>query len=196
MTPNETFLLTMLVAAKSAGHIFPEYAACEAALETAKTIPGAPPNSNFGQDAAFLQGFNCFGNKQRAKPVYQTLSLPTFEIINGQRRDMMANWIKFPSIATAFSFRMQTLQQYRPIYAEALNSNTGEQFIRNVSAQWAQVDPPANPAAFVYQFVDGVFKFVKPRWSTGPARASTVLEIYEAHKDLLNAPPMPATETV
>src|ERR1700744_6487859 len=107
MTPNETFLLTMLAAAKAAGHIFPEYAACEVALETAEQPkPGDPPNSNFGKNKGFLLGNNCFGNMQRAKPVYQTLSLASFEIRNGQRVNVVENWIKFPSVAIAFAFRM------------------------------------------------------------------------------------------
>lgn len=193
MTPNETFLLNMRDAAKAANHPFPEYAACETALETASNQASLPPQSNFGRNGAYLQGNNCFGNMQRAKPVYQTLSLKDFQIINGKRIDKVENYIKFPDVQTAFAFRLQTLQQYPAIYRDALNSATGEDFIRNVSAQWKEVDGPEDQSEYIYAFMDGFFQFVKARWSTAPYRASTVIEIYNQHKAIFATPVMPTT---
>lgn len=182
MTPNETFLVQMRDNAATAGHLFPEIAACEAALETA-----------WGTSMGYSKGWNVFGNKQRAKPVYQTLSLSTWESRNGQRVNIIANFIRFPDVATAFKFRMETLQQYVGIYGEALKAKTGEQFVRSVSAQWEQVQDAPDPAAFTYQFSDGVFKFVKPRWATDEARAVKVMQIYHAHKSVFT-PPTPTHE--
>lgn len=193
MTPNETFLLKMRDAAVAAKHVWPEYAACEVALETAKNVPGAPAQSNYGQDQAYLQGNNCFGNMQRAKPVYQTLSLRDFQIINGKRIDKTENYIKFPDVATAFAFRMQTLTQYPGIYREALQSGSGEDFIRNVSAQWQEVDGPEDTGNYIYAFTDGFYKFVKARWSTAPYRASTVMEIYNERKAIFAPATPPVT---
>lgn len=194
MTPNEQFLLNMRDAAVAAQHCWPEYAACEAALETAKTTVGQPSQSNFGQNTAFLQGNNVFGTQQRAKPVYQTLSLQSWEMRLGQRVNMVENFIKFPDIATAFQFRMQILRQL-PMYYAALKATTGEQFVIQVSASWAPAksldDTPAPTIHPVYQFSDGFYRFVGPRWSTGTARAQTVLQIYAAHKDLFAAPTPP-----
>lgn len=199
MTPNEQFLLNMRDAAVAAGHIWPEYAACEAALETAKTTVGQPPQSNFGQNASFLQGNNVFGNQQRSKPVFQTLSLQSWEMKNGQRVNMTENFIKFPDLATAFKFRMQTLQSLQSIYYAALKATTGEQFVIQVSAAWTPAksldDTPAPTLHPVYQFSDGFYRFVAPRWSTGTARAKTVLQIYAAHKDLFSTPTPPPTVT-
>lgn len=179
MTANETFLIQMRDAAKEAGHLFPEYAACEAALETA-----------WGTSYGYSKGWNVFGNKQRAKPVYQTLNLSTWESRNGRKVNIIASFIRFPDVVTAFKFRMETLNQYQAIYRDAVRSKTGEQFVRNVSGQFDPSEGPADPKSFIYEFTDGIYKFVKPRWATDEARASKVLEIYEAHKAIFIPAPV------
>lgn len=169
MTTNEQFLVDMAGYASAANHCFPEYAACEAAVETA-----------WGTSSGFKEGANVFGNKQRAKPVYQTLSLTTWEVVNGQRVNQVANFIKFPDVVTAFKFRMDTLRQFMAIYAPAIKAQTGEQFVRNVSGAFIEVEPGAGK--YTYQFTDGWYQWTKPRWATDPNRANVVLEIYNAHK--------------
>jgi hypothetical protein len=175
MTPNQTFLLRMRDDAKAGGHCFPEYAACEAAVDTA-----------WGTTASFAQGTNPFGHKQRAKAVHQTLNVPAPRVVNGQKIDGTASFIKFPDLTAAFRYRMDTLKQFRAIYRDALQAETGEGFVRNVSGLFGQVKGigPADPANHVYEFSDGLFQFVKPRWSNDPGRASEVLAIYEANKGL------------
>lgn len=172
MNANETFLIQMRNAAASAGHLYPEYAACEAALAT-----------RWGKNTPFLIGWNCFNSKQRAKPEYQTTVLATTNVINGHKVQTVANFIKFPDLPTAFEFRMDTLKQWMAIYREALTAKTGEDFIRNVSGHWLETDKQDDGAQ---EFTDGWFKFVRPRWATDPLRAAKVLEIYESHKELLS----------
>ena len=52
-TPQDTFLRQASAAARAAGHIFPDYAACEAALE-----------STWGQSRLAREANNLFGQKQ------------------------------------------------------------------------------------------------------------------------------------
>lgn len=176
MTANETFLIQMCDAAKAANHLFPEYAACEGAIET-----------GWGSSESFKQGWNVFGNKQSAKPVYQTLSMPTWEVVNGRRVNIVANFIKFPDLATAFTYRMDTLKRLMGIYRDALNATTGENFVRNVSGQFAAADGPIDPTKYIYEFSDGIHQWLKPRWATDPLRASKVLQTYNAHKAIFDA---------
>ncbi len=68
---NQEFLQTTAAAARAAGHIFPEYAACEAALESA-----------WGQSSLAVKGNNLFGTKQHVHPIYGTLNIPTREFLH------------------------------------------------------------------------------------------------------------------
>ena len=56
-TLQDSFLRQAAAAAHTAGHIFPAYAACEAALE-----------STWGQSRLARQANNLFGQKQSAEP--------------------------------------------------------------------------------------------------------------------------------
>ncbi|HZU08351.1 MAG TPA: glucosaminidase domain-containing protein, partial [Pseudacidobacterium sp.] len=58
MTMQETFLQKAYQAAAAAGHIFPEYAACEAALE-----------SGWGLSHLATEANNLFGQKQAHPPL-------------------------------------------------------------------------------------------------------------------------------
>src|ERR1035438_5317570 len=83
MTPaNKDFLHRAMDAAQKAGHVFPEMAACEAALE-----------SGYGRSQLATQDRNLFGTKQHLHPIYGTQSLPTREDLGGAWKTVNSNWI-------------------------------------------------------------------------------------------------------
>lgn len=135
MTPSQAeFLQKAHAAASSADHIFPEIAACEAALE-----------SGWGQSKLAIVANNLFGQKQSHPPVpgTETLSLPTREYLHGDWVTVSAEWIKFPSWNECFRSRMALLRRLSrayPHYAKALESQTEEQFATEVSKSWS-TDP-------------------------------------------------------
>lgn len=129
---QKDFLLKALAHAQLAGHIWPEYAACEAALESA-----------WGNSTLYRMANNVFGEKQHAQPIYDTLDLPTEEYVNGQWASEMAHWVKFPTLKEAFVSRMDTLRRLassRPGYADALVAKNGEDYVLSVSRDWS-TDP-------------------------------------------------------
>ena len=133
-TPQDDFLAKAAAAARDAGHIFPEYAACEAALESA-----------WGHSLLATQGNNLFGQKQSHPPFEgsSTLTLPTREFLHGAWVTVQANWVNFPDWASCFKARMALLQRLSstyPDYKSALNATSGEQFITAVSHTWS-TDP-------------------------------------------------------
>ncbi len=71
---QEEFLTKAATAARAAGHLFPEYAACEAALE-----------SGWGMSHLAAEANNLFGQKQAHPPLAgtDTVSLPTREYLHG-----------------------------------------------------------------------------------------------------------------
>jgi flagellum-specific peptidoglycan hydrolase FlgJ len=144
------FLLQMKQAAMNIGASWPGYWAAEAALE-----------SGFGSSRLYREANNPFGRKQSVLTnVYDTLDLPTKEYSNGEWVTVMAHWIKYPDLDSAFRDRLALLNrlsgQY-PHYANALKAADGETFIREVSKTW----------------------------STDPERGQKVLDIYDAHREVL-----------
>lgn len=146
MTPHEEFFATCLNAARAAGHLYPEMAACEAALESA-----------WGSSQLARSANNLFGMKQHQHPIFGTLSLPTREFIGVDKERQMtvqdgkldgwiatsADWVKYPDFVSCFRDRMATLQRLAPKfphYAAALSAKTGEEFVREVSQTWS-TDP-------------------------------------------------------
>jgi flagellum-specific peptidoglycan hydrolase FlgJ len=131
MNPS-TFLAKATAAARAAQHIFPEYAACEAALE-----------SGWGSSTLALEANNLFGQKQPHPPRGQSLALPTREYLHGAWTTVSAQWMTFPSWDASFAERMQllrTLAEEYVHYREALSATAGEQFIAQVSRSWS-TDP-------------------------------------------------------
>jgi flagellum-specific peptidoglycan hydrolase FlgJ len=131
MTPSE-FLPKALAEAKAAGHIFPGFAAAEAALESA-----------WGRSKLAVEANNLFGQKQHTHPDHGTLILPTKEFLSGRWVTVSAEWEKFDSWRESFSARMDTLRKLAPKYphyANALAATTGEKFVEEVSKSWA-TDP-------------------------------------------------------
>jgi flagellum-specific peptidoglycan hydrolase FlgJ len=157
-TPQSEFLLKAAGAARAVGHLFPDYAACEAALE-----------SGWGLSRLATEANNLFGQKQAHPPLpgTQTLTLPTREFLHGAWVALQANWVKFPDWESCFRERMALLRSLAaawPNYAAALRATTGEQFITEVSRTW----------------------------STDPARAGKVLEVYDHHRGIFAAPQLEA----
>ncbi len=143
------FLKSMYQNAKNAWHIFPEAAACEAVVET-----------GWGKSKLYTLANNVFGRKQSLEPIFETVSLPTEEVLHGERVTLNAEFVKYPSVADSFADRMATLNRLKNIYAEyyaALNATTPEDFII----------------------------YVSKRWSTDPNRAQTCISILHAHRDVL-----------
>lgn len=165
VTEQGIFLLPVRNAAASAGHAWPDYAACEAALE-----------SNWGKSDTFGVN-NPFRTRQRVNPVHHTYSLKIALTPTGAEH--FSNYIWFPNLVEAFIYRWETLNQFRAIYRDALVAKTGEDFIRNVSAQWFEVDKQSEGAI---QIGDGWYEFIRPRWSIDPLHAAKVLEIYDSNK--------------
>jgi flagellum-specific peptidoglycan hydrolase FlgJ len=131
MNPS-IFLASATAAARAAAHIFPEYAACEAALE-----------SGWGGSALALEANNLFGQKQRHPPCGASLLLPTREFLHGGWTTVSAQWRMFPDWQASFAERMallRSLAEQWPHYREALSATTGEQFIERVSLSWS-TDP-------------------------------------------------------
>jgi flagellum-specific peptidoglycan hydrolase FlgJ len=83
---RRAFVNAAIEAAEEAGHPWPEYAACEAALE-----------SDFGQSQLARDDNNLFGCKQHVHPVYGTVYLPTREFLSGGWVTMEAAFIRYPN---------------------------------------------------------------------------------------------------
>jgi flagellum-specific peptidoglycan hydrolase FlgJ len=127
------FVLATTTQAREAGHPWPEYAACEAALE-----------SNYGESQLAREANNLFGMKAHHEtPKNQVLSLPTKEFKNGQWLTTMAWWCKYATVADCFRDRLATLRRLAPSllhYKEALEAQSGEAFVESVSLTWS-TDP-------------------------------------------------------
>ncbi len=131
MKPEE-FLSKAVDAARAAGHIFPEYAACEAALESA-----------WGQSKLAVEANNLFGQKQSHPARGASLTLPTREFLHGAWVFVEAQWVMFTDWRDAFHHRMALLRSLEngcPDYKAALAAATGEEFVRCVSRSWS-TDP-------------------------------------------------------
>jgi len=129
---QKQFLLKAAAAAKQSGHVFPEMAACEAALESA-----------FGKSGLATLDNNLFGMKQHKHPIYGTHILPTREFENGQWEVVNAAWVHYPDQASCFADRMATLQRLAPVYphyAAALDASDRDTYITAVSQTWS-TDP-------------------------------------------------------
>lgn len=144
LNPQSEFLLEAAAAARAAGHLFPEFAACEAALE-----------SGWGHSQLAVEANNLFGQKQAHPPLpgTATLTLPTREFLHGAWLSVQANWIKFPDWASCFRERMALLRSLAaawPNYGAALRATTGEQFIAEVSRTWSTDPNRAGKVLAVY----------------------------------------------
>jgi flagellum-specific peptidoglycan hydrolase FlgJ len=148
MTMQEEFLSKARGAAAESGHMFPDFAACEAALE-----------SGWGHSKLAVDANNLFGQKQSHPAVGESIAFPTKEYAHGAWMTVPASWMKFPDWPACFAARMALLKRLArayPEYAAALAAPDGESFVMLVSK----------------------------RWSTDPARAAKVIEVWNAHNFL------------
>jgi flagellum-specific peptidoglycan hydrolase FlgJ len=128
MTPR-AFFAKALPAAYAAKHIWPEYAACEAALE-----------SGWGTSRLAREANNLFGQKRGFTTKNQpTISIPTREFLDGKWVIVPAEWACFATWEDSFAARRKLLRR-KPAYASALAAKDGEAFVREVSKVWA-TDP-------------------------------------------------------
>jgi flagellum-specific peptidoglycan hydrolase FlgJ len=142
MTPAE-FLVKATAAARAASHIYPEYAACEAALE-----------SGWGASKLALEANNLFGQKQPHPPRGVAYTLPTREFLHGTWTTVSAQWMSFPNWRAAFAERMALLRSLAaeyPHYRDALSAAAGDQFIRQVSLSWSTDPDRAEKVLAIYR---------------------------------------------
>jgi flagellum-specific peptidoglycan hydrolase FlgJ len=142
---QDAFLKTASELAREAGHIWPEYAACEAALE-----------SGWGRSGLAVKANNLFGEKQSHPPIAETgtLELPTREYLHGEWVTVTAQWVVFPDWAASFRTRMDRLRRLAkayPAYGRALAAASGEEFVREVSISWSTDPHRADKVLAVYQ---------------------------------------------
>ncbi len=131
MAPAE-FLKKAAAEARAAGHIFPEHAACEAALESA-----------WGASELAVRANNLFGQKQTHPAHGASLALETREFLHGQWVTVTAEWIAFSGWQDCFAHRMALLRRLAtayPHYRLALAAHSGDTFIVEVSKTWS-TDP-------------------------------------------------------
>jgi len=143
-TLQEEFLLRAAAAARAAGHLYPSFAACEAALE-----------SGWGHSRLAVEANNLFGQKQAHPPLpgTETLALPTREFLHGAWVPVQASWVKFADWESCFRERMTLLRSLArawPNYRKALAAKTGEQFIAAVSRTWSTDPARAGKVLAVY----------------------------------------------
>lgn len=148
MTKQE-FFEKALPAARAAGHIWPEYAVCEAALESA-----------WGESKLARMANNLFGQK-KGKENYPCISIPTREYVKETAKwiTVDAQWPAFPDWETSFRERMALLNR-NPVYADALKAATGEDFVKEVSYHWATDPHRGNSVLLTYKFNLGRIKAV------------------------------------
>jgi flagellum-specific peptidoglycan hydrolase FlgJ len=144
---EEQFLRKAWQAAVNAHHIFPEMAACEAALE-----------SGYGRSQLAVQDRNLFGMKQHQHPIYGTVSLPTREFLSGEWLTLNSNWIVYPDWQSCFADRMATLRRLAKIYSHyraALAAPDKESYITQVSLTWSTDPKRAEKVLAIYNAITG-----------------------------------------
>jgi flagellum-specific peptidoglycan hydrolase FlgJ len=129
LQPDQIEFIKSVSVAAVGVHIWPAYAACEAADE-----------SFWGASQLCKQANNIFGTKQHVHPIFGTFNLPTKEFLSHQWTVVDAAWVKYPSLKDAFQDRMNTLQALATSYAHysnALAAATGERYVSEVSLTWS-----------------------------------------------------------
>lgn len=144
------FFTKAIRAARDADHVWPEFAACEAALESA-----------WGESRLARMANNLFGQKTGFSTTgVETIDIATHEVLTPaqvtrvsswkhglpeKRTDgnfdavVDATWPKFSTWADSFKARMELLRR-ASVYHDALNAPTGSDFVEEVSKHWA-TDP-------------------------------------------------------
>lgn len=144
MSLQTLFLARAYRTAQAARHIFPAYAACEAALE-----------SGWGRSYLAVEANNLFGQKQSHPPLAgtETFAMPTREFLHDHWMTVSANWAKFVNWSECFRARMALLERLArayPHYEAALHATTGEQYVTTVSLSWSTDPERAGKVLAVY----------------------------------------------
>lgn len=147
-TPQDAFLRQAAAAARAAGHIFPDYATCEAALESAwgRSRLAREANNLFGQKAS--------RDSQPPEAHAAVLEMPTQEFLGGRWVTVTAQWARFADQTACFRARMallRRLQHAYPAYARALAATSGEVFIQEVSRAWSTDPNRAEKVLAIYR---------------------------------------------
>jgi flagellum-specific peptidoglycan hydrolase FlgJ len=128
ITPAQSkFLTDSHTAAVAAKHIWPEYAACEAVLE-----------SSWGQSELAVKAHSIFGRKLWS-PAPNVLALPTKEFLHGAWVTVNAYWKMFATMQASFEDRMEILTTDHR-YAAVLTAKDGPDYLEQVSKVWS-TDP-------------------------------------------------------
>jgi flagellum-specific peptidoglycan hydrolase FlgJ len=138
------FFTQALAAAKASGHIWPDFACCEAAEE-----------SRFGNSQLAQEADNLFGQKTPSQPppgwAYPVVVIPTHEVEHGELVEVShQSWPKFPDWETSFRERMNLLKRLSA-YAPALAATSGVDFINLVSPVWASDPARAGNVLAIYK---------------------------------------------
>lgn len=135
ISPQQAFnLKRSFFAAKASGHIFPDFAACETALESSWFTSELCQKAN-----------NLFGLKHpKDRPLLKgcgVISMPTTEFLHGEWvHNVPAEWVSYPDWTKCFIDRMSALQHLAPAYPHykaALEAKSGEEFVEEVSKTWS-----------------------------------------------------------
>lgn len=140
MEPQQ-FLDRAVSAAREAGAIWPEYMACEAALET-----------GWGESKLCRVANNLLGQKSGCTTRdLKVIDIATDEIIDGCPVHLShTQWPVFPDWEICFRERMELLRT-KSAYAPALAAKTGEEFVRAVSRVWATDPQRADKVLAIYR---------------------------------------------
>lgn len=174
MTKDQQYLYSLFRAAQDAGHLFPEFAACEAFVE-----------SEGGTTEQAIKGHSPFIFRQKAKPLYRSLPIQKRVTVGNMASMLMQMYMAFPDEKTCFTYRKSQLETMGQYYG-ALRAKTGVQYVREVCGEWKETDLPTDAKKGIFQFSDGTFQFVNARWAVDPGRASAVMAVYDANKDVFS----------
>lgn len=128
--------------ALASAHVWPQMAACEAALE-----------SGFGSSKLARVDLNLFGMKQHEHPTYGTVQLPTREFLDGQWEIVEDNFVKYDSLEECFDDRMATLKRLAPHYAHyaaAISAPSAIDYVNEVSKSWSTDPARASKVIAIY----------------------------------------------
>lgn len=152
---NKDFITNAVAAAQAAGHVFPEMAACEAAVESAGKLPDGTYQYGYSELARLYN--NMFGTKVHQHEEYGTINLPTKEYSSVKGWYVVeAAWVAYPNWMASFEDRMSTLERLKGVYPH-----------------YALALTAPDPITYVEQ--------VSLTWSTGPARAQECINIYKQY---------------
>lgn len=148
---QERFLLRSYGAAVLSSHPFPDYAACETALE-----------SKWGFSKLAIGANNLFGQKRDP-------SIPLSQCIYCDTREEGAHghwytedhvpWPKFANWTECYNARLALLKRLSskyPEYAAALEAKTGEEFVLHVSRTWSTWTQRAATVLAIYKAHGGL----------------------------------------